>query len=146
MSGEKTNGNSNGNGNGNGKHADPKKFLFISDVGCIGDLAYTVRTEGCIVKYCILDKYEKNVSDGFVDKVDDWEKYIDWADVIVFDDIGFGSFAEKLRKEGKAVVGGSPASDKLELDRDLAQEELKNAGVNILPNWDFASFDEAIKF
>jgi phosphoribosylamine--glycine ligase len=81
-----------------------------------------------------------------VDKVEEWEKNVEWADVIVFDDIGFGAAAERLRKEGKAVVGGTPLSDKLELDRDFAQEELKNTGVNTLPCWDFTSFDEAVKF
>ncbi len=139
MSGEK---------NGNGKNgADAaRKFLFVSDIGCIGDLAYQVKTEGNHVRYCIIDKHERNVSNGFVDKVDDWERHVDWADVIVFDDIGFGSVAEKLRKDGKAVVGGTPGSDKLEFDRDWAQEELKAAGINTLPCWDFSSFDEAIKF
>src|SRR5882672_2579502 len=132
--------------NGEKSGSATKKFLFVSDIGCIGDLALQVKNEGGAVRYCILNKKEKSVSDGFIDKVDDWEKHIDWADVIIFDDIGFGSIAEKLRKDGKFVVGGSPLSDKLELDRDLAQEELKNAGINTLPNWDFSSFDEAIKF
>ncbi len=134
MNGEKTNANG------------PKKFLFVSDIGCIGDLAYQVKNEGSLVRYFIDDKHERNVADGFVDKVDNWEKHVDWADVIVFDDIGFGSIAEKLRKDGKKVVGGTPFSDKLELDRDLAQEELRKVGINTLPCWDFSSFDEAIKF
>ena len=124
----------------------PKKFLFVSEIGCVGDLAYAIRQEGHEVRYCILDKYEKSVSDGFVDKVEAWEKHADWADVIVFDDIGFGSTAEKLRRAGKAVVGGTPTSDKLELDRDFAQEELKKAGLTTLPCWDFSSFDDAVKF
>src|SRR5262245_48423123 len=128
--------------NGNGH----KKFLFVSDIGCIGDLAFQVKSEGHQVRYGIQDRKERNVSDGFVDKVDDWEKHVDWADVIIFDDIGFGSVAERLRKDGKAVVGGTPMSDKLELDRDLAHQELEKAGINTLPNWDFSSFDEAIKF
>src|SRR4051794_27940685 len=107
MNGDKTNGAS--------KTSDgSKKFLFISDIGCIGDLANVVRTEGNQVRYYIHDKSERNVSDGFVDKVDEWEKHVDWADVIVFDDIGFGSLAEKLRRDGKAVVGGTNLSDKLE--------------------------------
>ncbi len=142
MSGEK----SNGNPKNGGADASAKKFLFVSDIGCIGDLAYQVKSEGSVVRYFIQDKHEKNVSDGFVDKVDDWEKHADWADVIVFDDIGFGGIAERLRKEGKKVVGGTPFSDKLELDRDLAQEELRKVGINTLPCWDFSSFDEAIKF
>jgi phosphoribosylamine--glycine ligase len=128
--------------NGNGS----KKFLFISDIGCIGDLATVVKNEGNAVRYYIHDKSERNVSDGFVDKVDSWEAHVNWADVIVFDDIGFGSLAEKLRRDGKAVVGGTALSDKLELDRDWAQEELKLAGVNTLPCWDFSSFNDAIKF
>ena len=123
-----------------------KKFLFISDIGCIGDLATVVKNEGHQVRYYIHDKSERNVSDGFVDKVDEWQPHVDWADVIVFDDIGFGSLAEKLRRDGKAVVGGTALSDKLELDRDWAQDELKNAGVNTLPCWDFSSFTDAIKF
>jgi phosphoribosylamine--glycine ligase len=129
-----------------GGNSAVKKFLFVSDIGCIGDLAAQVKNEGNLVRYAIQDKHEKNVSDGFVEKVDDWEKHTDWADVIVFDDIGFGSVAEKLRKEGKKVVGGTPLSDKLEFDRDLAQDELRKVGVNTLPWWDFSSFDEAIKF
>src|SRR4051812_35782071 len=134
MNGDKTNGNA------------PRKFLFVSDIGCIGDLAYQLKNEGSLVRYFIEDKHEKNVADGFVDKVDNWEKHVEWADVIIFDDIGFGSIAERLRKEGKKVVGGTPFSDKLELDRDLAQEELRKVGINTLPCWDFSSFDEAIKF
>lgn len=134
------------NGNGSGKNIDAKKFLFVSDVGCIGDLAFQLKNEGAQVKYAIQDKREKNVSDGFVEKVDLWEKHVDWADVIIFDDIGFGSEIDKLRKDGKAVIGASAACDKLELDRDLAQEELKAAGLTTLPCWDFSSFDEAIKF
>ncbi|MFN0117479.1 MAG: phosphoribosylglycinamide synthetase C domain-containing protein [Elusimicrobiota bacterium] len=142
MNGEKSTGNS----KSNLSEFPQRKFLFISDIGCIGDLATQVKTEGNHVKYFIADKTEKNVSDGFVEKIDEWEKAVDWADVIVFDDIGFGAIAEKLRKEGKKVVGGTPLSDKLELDRDWAQEELRNVGVNTLPCWDFSSFDEAIKF
>lgn len=142
MSQEKTNGADKPQGG----RIEGKNFLFVSEIGCVGDLAYQIKSEGNNVRYCILDKYEKTVSDGFVDKVDDWEKHTGWADVIVFDDIGFGSAAERLRREGKAVVGGTPFSDKLELDRDLAQAELKNVGINVLPCWDFSSFDEAVKF
>lgn len=138
----------NGNGkssNGNGPNGK-KKFLFVSDIACIGDLAYTVKQEGHKVKYFIRDKDEKNVSDGFLEKVDEWEAHKDWADIIIFDDITFGSTCEKLRKEGKIVLGGTQYTDKLELDRDFAQNEMKEAGLAVLPSWDFNSFDEAIEF
>lgn len=128
------------------KKEKPLKFLFVSFEGLIGDLAWQVKKEGCEVKYYIHDKSEKDVCDGFVEKCDDWKEFKDWANVIVFDDIGFGQIAEDLRKEGKLVVGGSVYTDKLEDDREFGQDELKKAGINILPHWDFNDFDEAIGF
>jgi phosphoribosylamine--glycine ligase len=132
----------------NGKTPEqPKvKFLFVSNEGLIGDLAWQIKKEGHDVKYFIAEKMQRDVCDGFVEKCDAWEALKEWADVVVFDDIGFGELAEKLRKEGKAVVGGSAYTDRLELDRDFGQEEMKDAGINILPKWNFSDFDEAIKF
>src|SRR3989338_135540 len=128
----------------NGKSG--KKFLFVSIEGLIGDLAWAVKKEGNEVKYFIQQKDQRDVCDGFVEKCDEWEKFSDWSDVIVFDDLGFGAAADKLRKQGKFVVGGSAYTDKLEDDRDFGQEEMKSVGINILPNWTFDNFDSAIKF
>ncbi len=124
----------------------PKKFLFCSFEGLIHDLAWQVLKEGNEVKYYIKSATEKDVANGFVPKVDDWKEHKDWADVIVFDDVGFGVEADKLRKQGKLVVGGSEYSDKLEDDREFGQAELKDAGVNVLLRSNFTDFDEAIKF
>ena len=123
-----------------------RNYLFISGLGLIHDLAMQVKGEGHAVRYAILAKSEKEVADGFLDKVDDWEAHADWADVIVFDDNEFGGVAEKLRAAGKAVVGGNKYSDKLEDDRDFGQSEMKAAGMTILKSWDFDSFDAAADF
>lgn len=127
---------------GNGK----KKFLFISNVGMIGDLAWQIKKEGNEVKYYIHKNDQKDVCDGFVDKTDSWKDLVEWADVIVFDDTEFGELADRMRKEGKIVVGGSSYTDKLELSREFGQEEMKNSGMTVLPNWNFDDFEEAIKF
>jgi phosphoribosylamine---glycine ligase len=124
----------------------PQRFLFISKWGLIHDLAWEVKKEGHEVRYHIVQKSEKEVGDGFVEKVDRWEDCKDWADVIVFDDCEFGPLADKLRVEGKAVVGGTPYTDRLEMDREFGQEEMRAAGLTILPRWDFDSFDAAIAF
>jgi phosphoribosylamine--glycine ligase len=123
-----------------------KKFLFVTEEALAIDLAWEIRKEGCEVKFFARAKSEKDVGDGFVEKVDDWQEYKDWADIIVFDDLGFGDLADKLRKEGKIVIGGSSYTDKLEDDREFGQEELKAVGVQTLSNWNFTDFDEAIKF
>ncbi len=123
-----------------------RKFLFVSIDALIGDLAWAVKKEGHEVRYYIQEKEQKDVSDGFLDKVDDWRAHVDWADIIVFDDVGFGAEADSLRKNGKPVVGGSEYTDKLELDREFGQAEMKAAGIPIIPRWNFTSFDEAIDF
>jgi phosphoribosylamine-glycine ligase len=122
------------------------KFLFVTDESLSADLAWQLKKEGNEVKMHCHGQGEKDVGLGFFEKVEEWESLKDWADVIVFDDIGFGSKAEQLRKEGKFVVGGSPYTDKLELDREFGQAELNSVGVDVLPSWNFTSFDEAIEF
>jgi len=98
------------------------------------------------VKFFTKSQNEKDVGDGFVEKAEAWEPLKDWAEVIVFDDIGFGELAEKLRHEGKFVVGGSVYTDRLENEREFGQKELTGSGVNTLQSWNFTSFDEAIEF
>ena len=124
---------------------DKKNFLFVSLTGLISDIAWQVSKEGHEVRYFIGDKKEKDIADGFVAKSKDWEKDVDWADIIIFDDtLGQGEKAQALRGQGKLVIGGTPYSDRLEDDRSFGQEELKRAGVNIIPYADFDSFDKAI--
>jgi len=126
---------------------ETKKFLFMSYEGLSVDLAWQVSKEGNEVKYFIKNPDEKDIANGFITKTDDWEKEVEWADIVVFDDVlGQGKLAEKLRKNGKRVIGGSEYTDRLEDDRAFGQEELKKAGINIIPYVDFTSFDEAIGY
>jgi phosphoribosylamine--glycine ligase len=125
----------------------PRKFLFVSLEGLIGDPAWAVAKEGHDVKYFIANKDERQIADGFVEKSADWRRDVDWADVIVFDDVlGQGTEAQRLRKDGKLVVVGTPYTDRLEDDRSFGQQELRAAGVGIIQQKDFTSFDEAIEF
>lgn len=126
---------------------DSKNFLFVSYDALINDVAWQVVKEGHNVKYYIRNEAARDVADGFVPKTDNWEAEVDWADVVVFDDVlGMGKWAENLRKKGKLVVGGSEYTDRLEDDRAFGQEELKKVGVNIIPYQEFTSFDDAIAY
>ena len=145
MANEKNNNHHNENGNGGGLK-EPKKFLFVSLESLSGDLAWQLVKEGHEVKAYIKAKGDADVYNGFIEKVDNWESLKDWADVIVFDDDEFGEIAEKLRKSGKFVIGGSVYTDRLEMDRDFGQTEMKKYGVNILPQWQFTNYEEAIQF
>jgi phosphoribosylamine--glycine ligase len=122
-------------------------FLFVSYDGLIGDLAWNVIKEGHDVKYSIKNPDDREVGAGFVPMVDDWKTGVDWADVIVFDDVlGMGTEAQKLREQGKHVMGGTPYTDMLEDDRSFGQEELKKHGISIIPYKHFDSFEDAIKY
>lgn len=121
-------------------------FLFVSLESLSGDLAWQIKKEGHNVKAYIKEKADADVYDGFLEKVDKWEDWADWADVIVFDDIEFGPPADKLRRKGKLVIGGSEYTDRLEMDREFGQLEMKKYNINILPQWQFNSYEEAIEF
>lgn len=132
--------------NGNSKESDIKKFLFVSEESLSGDLAWQVKEEGHEVKCYIKREEDQDVYDGILEKVDNWEKHKDWADVIIFDDTGFGAIADKLRKEGKLVIGGSSYADKLEEDREFGQNEMKKVDITTLPTEHFEKFEEAIDY
>ena len=120
-----SNGNSTEQKNSENGFKNPMKFLFVSLESLSGDLAWTVKKEGHEVKAYIKAKSDYDVYNGFIEKVDKWEDWIDWADVILFDDVEFGEAAEKLRRKGKLVVGGAVYTDRLEIDREFGQAELK---------------------
>lgn len=122
------------------------KFLFVSRWGDILDLAHAVLQEGNDVKLCIEYKPCRKVGDGFVPKVKNWQKKVDWADVIVFDYTGYGKVASELRAAGKYVIGGTEYTDRLELDRSFGQNELKRHKVRILNYQEFSSFHEGIAY
>jgi phosphoribosylamine--glycine ligase len=123
------------------------KFLFVSLTGLIGDIAWQVLKEGHEVRYFIKSERERDIAQGFVPQTTDWEADVDWADVIVFDDtLGQGEIAAALRARGKHVIGGTAYTDRLEDDRSFGQEELRKAGVSIIPYKEFDNFDDAIAY
>lgn len=128
------------------KIKEAKKFLIVSWENMGGDIAWRLKQEGHEIKFYVRSPYVDGVYDGFFEKVQSWDQYKDWADVIIFDDSGFGKTADVLRKKGKAVIGGSEYTDKIEEDREFGQIEMQRAGMMMLPYWNFSDFDSAIKF
>ena len=131
---------------------DPKRFLFVSaDAALVADLAWQVLREGHDVKYYIEAEGDRDIGDGFVPKTDEWRTEIEWADVIIFDDIwvgsdiGTGELAQELREQGKAVVGGTPNTDRLEEDRGYAMDILEDHGVETVEHREFRDFEEGIR-
>ena len=129
-----------------------QRFLFCSlDAALIADLAWQVAREGHEVRYYVEAESDREIGEGFVERSEDWRADVDWADTVVFDDIwvgdevGTGALAEQLRAEGHAVIGGSPATDRLEDDRGYAMDVLEAHGVEVLPHWVFRDFGAGIE-
>lgn len=122
------------------------KFLIVSKWGDSLDLAYRLKNEQHEVLMSIQDRDSKEIGFGFVRKTNQWEKYTDWADVIVFDYTGFGAQADELRKQGKLVFGGSTYTDQLELDRNFGHLELIKHKIKTIPSKEFTNFPEAIDY
>jgi phosphoribosylamine--glycine ligase len=130
---------------------ESKRFLFCSlDAALIADLAWQVHREGHDVKYYVEAESDREIGDGFVPKVSEWRAELDWADVVVFDDIwvdddiGTGEIAQELRERDIAVVGGTPNTDRLEADRGYAMAVLEDHGVNTIEHREFHDFQAGI--
>lgn len=122
-------------------------FLFVSRSGFSSDLAWRIHLEGHEVRMHIQSKDQRDVGDGLFDKAVRWRSEVRRADIVVFDDtLGHGALAEKLRGRGKAVLGGSAWTDRLEDDRAFGQEELRAAGSPTTESWQFAYIADAIRF
>ncbi|MEM4755656.1 MAG: phosphoribosylamine--glycine ligase, partial [Candidatus Woesearchaeota archaeon] len=81
------------------------RFLFVSRDGYGADLSWSLTREGNQVKLFIENKDQQDIFDNMVKKTSNWKQEIDWAQVIVFDDVlGAGHEAKKLRKKGKWVI------------------------------------------
>ena len=128
------------------KQTHSRKFLFVSRWGESLDIVNSIKAEGHDVKLYIEDKPSKEIGYGFVDKVTHWEKFIDWADIIIFDYTGYGKIASELRSAGKLVIGGTEYTDRLELDRNFGQSELQKHKIKVIPSQEFTSFHDAIKY
>ena len=128
------------------KQTHSRKFLFVSRWGESLDIVNSIKAEGNDVKLYIEDKPSKEIGYGFVDKVIHWEKFIDWADIIIFDYTGYGKIASELRRAGKLVIGGTEYTDRLELDRNFGQSELQKHKIKVIPSQEFTSFHDAIKY
>ncbi len=122
------------------------KFLIVSNEADGEDIAYQLKKEGNDVKLFIQNPAERDVLDGVVDKIDDWESEKNWADIIIFDYTSFGFRQNELRQQGFKVIGGSYLGDQLELDRKFGLEYFKKMNTKTLETFEFDSFNTAKSF
>ena len=117
------------------------KVEIISRDDIAEGLVYDLWREGVGVYYHGKNRYVFSGMDGIV-KTKNYED----VDYYIFDDTLFGLQIEKMRKDGKAVVGGNRIGDKLELDRFYFYEQMKKIGVNVPETHAFKTISDGIDF
>jgi phosphoribosylamine--glycine ligase len=125
------------------------RILFVSNDLVAGNLAKLLLEEGNSVKLHIQEEGRKRNFHNIVEKTINWKDELGWVGkkgLIVFDDIGFGTFQDRLRQEGFSVFGGSEGGDSLEQNRTKTQQLFRDLGMRSLSTYDFQDVDSALRF
>jgi phosphoribosylamine--glycine ligase len=84
--------------------------------------------------------------DGMVDKVQEWKRSMDWADLVVL--TGNADSMDELGDwfgKGYPIFGCNPKAAQLECDRAKGQEVLEECGIETIPYQVVSSAKEALK-
>ncbi len=128
------------------------RILGIGDWNDLGDLYLQLQREGHEVRVFIEDPDAYDILSGMLTRVDNWRHELEWIrdagtdGVVVFETAHHGQIQDELRAAGYQVIGGCAYGDRLENNRGFAQEELREAGMTILPSWTFIHAADAIDF
>jgi hypothetical protein len=104
-------------------------YLLISKYGYSLPVLYRLYKTGIDVKAFIRNVNYRRKLKGVISKLNMMQEGIALKpDVVVFDDIGTGNFADKYRSQGMKVFGGSMLCDKLFYDEDFCDRKMKSLG------------------
>jgi phosphoribosylamine--glycine ligase len=129
------------------------RYLGIGRYNDLGSLYRRLAEAGYSVAVVIEDETSREAAHSAIIQLPTIDEGLTWlraesaADgVVVFEGIGYGAEADRLRKDGYAVIGGSAFGDRLEADRAFGQRILQDAGIPTAGTWVFQDFDEAMSF
>lgn len=126
--------------------------ILIIDAGGNGCLDFALRCQvaGHQVKTFIRhhkDGSRNESGDGIIERVSEWEKYINWADLVFCtDNLFYIHGLEKYRDKGYPIFGPSIDTTKWEQDRTHGAAVMDKAGIRTIPSQSFSKYDEAIKY
>lgn len=102
---------------------------------------------GHTVKMYSKGSRNSHIGEGLIDKVDNWKKYMDVADLIFSaDNLEFMDEIDEYIKKGYPVFGPGKRAAKLELDRMYGQKVIEQFGGAVIPSYPFSNYESAIQF
>lgn len=124
------------------------RILLVDQDGVGLDFALRCARAGHEVRWFVKPnkKINPELGKGFkiVERVDNWVGSVPWADLVI--PTGNAEYLDKLdffKKRGYAVYGPSAKSAKLEIDRKLGMEVLKENGIEVPEYQSFTTLEEA---
>jgi len=117
------------------------RFLILSEGGDGVGLALRLQAEGHDAKLWHRDPSCERHGKGLIEFATDYQM----GQTIVADCTGFGILMDKFRDEGLRTFAGSTFADKLEADRQFAEEVMERADIKVPLSKRAKSWDEARK-
>ena len=128
------------------------RILGVGDWNDLGDLYMRLAAAGHEVRVHIGDPRAQDILEGMIHRCGDWRAELPWIraagndGVIVFETAYHGPIQDALRADGYQVIGGCACGDRLEADRAFGQRMMAEAGMKVMPAWEFATAHEARTF
>lgn len=124
------------------------RLLIIDPQGAALDFALrAAKAEHKVKLFVRQTEKTKHIGRGFVDVVEDFHPWMNWADLIFHaDNTKYLREFETLRLMGVPIVGASPETADWELDRHKGQSILKSVGVPVPACQEFNDYDDAIAY
>ncbi len=117
------------------------RFLILSDAGDGVGLALRLKLEGHDARIKIFDRMHDTYGKGLVDYSDKYQM----GQVVVADCTGFGEILDSFRDSGIPIFGGGSFADRLESDRQFAEEVMHRADIETPESVKVATWDDAAK-
>jgi phosphoribosylamine---glycine ligase len=124
------------------------RLLAIDSAGDgLLDLLLRAQDMGHDCRYYLkaFDAIKRPVGKGLITRVEDFRKWVRWADLVLLG--GNGTWMQEMERwkaEGVPIIGGTPESASWELDRLKGMAVFKKAGIPVPAYTQCRNFDEAI--
>ena len=128
------------------------RFLGIGEYCDLADMYHRLQNAGHEVRVFIESPSSRDVFRGMLRFAPDWRVELGWIrdagddGVVVFESAVKGELQDALRREGYQVIGGSAFGDRLEADREYAQQLLASLGLRTARSYRYADYSAAIEF
>ncbi len=124
------------------------RLLIIDNQGVALEWAIRCQDVGHAVKHFIPQTEKtKHIGRGFVDVVEDLEKWLLWPELIFLcDNTKYLRHVERARLAGIKCIAPTDDTAAWELDRSKGQEVLRRAGVSVPAYVEFRDYDKAIAY